>query len=267
MARLLARRGDAVAVTALSAASIASLRNDGFDARRLDLDLPETFSVLDDAHTVLLCPAPSDPSDDGHRRVYGEGVPRLAAALAARPSLPRVVYTSSTAVYGDAAAGLVDETSPVDPSQPRAAAILVGEKAVLAPPLRGIVLRLGGLYGPERNRLAALESGTLPPARPDDIANLIHVDDAAAAAVLLLDRGLPGQIYLGVDDAPTPRAQMYAWLAEQAGVTPPAGTADPGPRRGGPKRCSNRKLVALGFAFRFPTFRDGYRDLLAARPR
>ncbi len=263
-ARLLRERGCSVITTAVSDASLESLRRKGFDARRLDLESPETFSVIADATAVVLCPAPSDSSEDGYRRLYGEGIPRLAAYLAARPQPPRVVYTSSSSVYREASGEWVDESGAVDRERAKPAALLTAEDAVLAPPLAGVVLRLAGIYGPERNRIAALLSGTLqlPPA--GEVANQIHIDDAAKAAIFLLERGAPGEIYLGVDSAPTPRAEFYAWLAEKVGTHAPApGDASAG-GRGGNKQCSNKKLLGLGFTFSHPSFRDGYRDLVAA---
>ena len=263
--------GFSVVTTAVSDTSLERLRSEGFEAQRLDLDRPDTYFSVADAACLVVCPAPSDSSDDGYARLYGAGLPRLCAWLAERRPVPRVLYTSSTSVIRETGGDWVDESAAFDDSRPKPAALLAAETAVMAAPLAGTVLRLAGIYGPERNRLASLETGTLATPSPDDIANIIHVDDAAAAAVFLLQRGSPGEVYLGVDCAPTPRTELYAWLATEAGITVPrVATASIPERRGGQKRCSNRKLLSLGFMFTNPSYRHGYREILEAyrnRPR
>lgn len=265
VATLLRERGSAVTATARSQATIASLRADGLDVLRVDLNEPETFLPLENARAVILCPAPSDASDEGYERIYGRGIPRLCEFLASVPRPPLVLYTSSTSVYPSQEGAWVTEESPVDGARPRPRALLRAEAAVSGLPLLGIVLRLAGIYGPGRNRISALLSGTAPFSPPGDVANLIHVDDAAAAAVFLLERGAPGETYIGVDSAPVPRADFYAWLAAEIGARLPArDDAGPAKARGGPKRCSNRKLLSLGFSLRYPSYRDGYRALIAS---
>jgi len=265
--RIASRLRDAgclVTTTSLSDASVERLRSDGFDARRLDLERSETFFAIADATDIVICPAPSDSGEEGYKRLYGAGIPRLCAWLAERRPLPRVVYTSSTSVHSGLAGDWLDESAPVELGRPKPAALAAAEAAVMAAPLSGTVLRLAGIYGAERNRLHALETGTLAAPAPTDIANIIHVDDAAAAAVFLLQRGNAGEAYLGVDCAPTPRSELYAWLSAETGLPAPVAGAPSPASHGGPKRCSNRKLLSLGFTFTHPSYRHGYRPLLAA---
>jgi hypothetical protein len=73
----------------------------------------------------------------------------------------------------------------------------------------------------------------------------------------------PASIYIGVDDEPADRRAVVEWMAQRLGVATPPATAGgaPSPARG--KRCSNRALRASGYRFRFPTFREGYADVLS----
>jgi hypothetical protein len=100
---------------------------------------------------------------------------------------------------------------------------------------------------------------------PEDIryTNRIHRDDAAGAMVHLTTmNATPEPAYIGVDSDPADLGSVLRFLAAELDVPePPVG--DAGPARGGNKRCRNDLLLGTGFGFTFPSFRDGYRDILA----
>ena len=129
-----------------------------------------------------------------------------------------------------------------------------------------VVLRLGGIYGPGRTRLIdQVRGGTaVAPAEPR-YTNRIHRDDAAAAIVHLCTMAAdPGPVYLGVDNDPAELGEVQRFLAAELGLPRPASAAVCGePSRGGNKRCSNALLRSTGFEFTYPTFREGYRAILA----
>ena len=133
--------------------------------------------------------------------------------------------------------------------------------------LQGLVVRLGGIYGPGRNRLALLlkESG-VPQMTENKFVNRIRVQDAASAIELLLKNGNPGEVYLAVDDEPTSEDEFYLWFSQlklQGSCQPLAGLTE-GRLLPTGKKCSNRKLKSLGWRLGYPTFREGYADLLKA---
>ena len=138
----------------------------------------------------------------------------------------------------------------------------------------GVVLRLGGIYGPGRDRtVRRIAGGVARCPEPGRYGNRIHRDDAARAVRHLLTLDQPADLYLGVDRDPAPLREVYGWVAEQLGVPDPCqGTAseEPAPgRRVGPgrrsnKRCSSRRLEEAGFQFDYPTFRQGYADFIRA---
>ena len=194
--------------------------------------------------------------------VYRDGLARLLDHVTARDgTAPRVVFLSSTTVYGDAGGAWVDETTPVEPGSATGELIAEAEQLLLGAPVDGVVLRLAGIYGPGRTRqIEQVRAGEVVRPDPPVHGNRIHRDDAARALVHLLTLDAVEPIYLGVDHAPVDRGEVVAWLALELGLPePPSG---PAPSRGGDKRCRNDRLVASGFVFRYPTYVEGYRAVL-----
>jgi nucleoside-diphosphate-sugar epimerase len=101
--------------------------------------------------------------------------------------------------------------------------------------------------------------------RGERVLNMIHRDDVIGACIAALRQGVPGETYNVVDDAPVTQREFFTWLAQATNrplppASPSGSTA--GRRRGlTHKRVSNRKLKeALNYAFKYPTFREGYAE-------
>jgi nucleoside-diphosphate-sugar epimerase len=239
---------------------------DGVIGLSIDMGQPFALPALPPLDGVVLSAASSGYGPEAYRLAYETVPAHLIAALRALPSLPRrVVYTSSTGVYAQTGGAYVDEDTPAQPTSFSGLSLKAGEDALLGSGLPVTVLRLGGIYGPGRARLIEeVRDGTAgyDPAKPHWSA-LIHVEDCAGALAHLLAHPDPAPVYLGVDHAPTLRSDIMIWLAEQLG-TDPAALVKPGlesPRRGN-KRPSNARLLASGYCFRYPTFREGFGALL-----
>jgi nucleoside-diphosphate-sugar epimerase len=145
--------------------------------------------------------------------------------------------------------------------------VLEGERLLLGSPFPATVLRLGGIYGPGRTRLIERVRRGLAvcPDGPPLYTNRIHRDDCAGALHHLMNVDQPDQIYIGVDHEPAEQCEILRWLAAQLGVSPPGVEPPSGSevrRHQSNKRCSNAKLMASGYIFRYPAFRDGYMALL-----
>ena len=100
--------------------------------------------------------------------------------------------------------------------------------------------------------------------------NMIHRDDVIGCIMAALERGRPGEIYNAVDDEPVTQRDFLAWLANRLNrpMPPPVPEDVEATRKRGVthKRISNQKLKReLEYAFRYPTFREGYVAELAAR--
>lgn len=190
-------------------------------------------------------------------RVRREATLNLIAA-AASAGVRRVVAQGIAFSYAPGE-GLAGETEPF---REEARGAHATDEAVLGSMGEGVVARYGYFYGPgtwywpDGQAGDALRGGVLRvPSEGEE--SLVHVDDAAAATALLVERGRPGA-YNVVDDDPAPRLAWMSALASAAGAPPP-GEAEPAgpPRRG----ASSAKIAEeLGWRPRFPSWRDGFRE-------
>jgi len=233
-----------------------------------DLGSPNLPVIPADTTAVVIAVAADNPSEEAYRAAYVRGVAHVLDALERDGVTPeRVLFVSSTAVYGDAAGGWVDEATDPNPGGFSGKVMLEAEDLLhsrLSGTSATTALRLGGIYGPGRTRLIdQVRSGSA--VIPEDVryTNRIHRDDAAAAIVHLATMAdAPAPVYVGVDDEPADLGAVLRFLASELGLPQPQ-AGDAGPARGGNKRCRNDLLRSTGFNFTFPTFREGYRDVIA----
>jgi nucleoside-diphosphate-sugar epimerase len=134
------------------------------------------------------------------------------------------------------------------------------------------VARFAGLYGPDRYRLERYLDGPVT----EGYLNMVHCEDAAGAVRFLLEHDGPPEVTLVVDDEPVDKWAFADWLADQCGVDrPPKRTKEERLADGDlsaaaerriltSKRCSNDRLRASGYEFRYPTYREGYRGAVEA---
>ncbi len=235
-----------------------------------DLADPRTLEPLPEVDAVVYAAAADSSTDEAYRRAYVDGLRHLLAARALQEHPPqRILFVSSTAVYAQNDGEWIDEGSPAEAADFRGLRLREGEdllRAATPAATATIVLRLSGIYGPGRTRLIDLvRSGraTYPPG-PPRYANRIHRDDAAEALAHLLRLPAPAPLYLGTDDAPADLAEVLTFLAVELGAPLPqlAEAPSPGGVERASKRCSNARLKTTAYSFRYPTYREGYGDLL-----
>jgi nucleoside-diphosphate-sugar epimerase len=235
-----------------------------------DVTNPASLRALPTAETVLYAVGYDRSGGQTIAQVYVEGLANVLAALA--NDAERIVYISSTGVYGQSHGEWVDENSPCLPVREGGEACLAAERQLQNHPLgrRVAILRLGGIYGPGRiPRRSELEAGRPILAPAEGFLNLIHVDDAAKIVRLADARaGLPC-LYNVTDGQPVLRKDYFDELTRLAGAPAPRfekpPPSDPRAERAvSDKRVSNDKLLAeLQPAFAFPSYRDGLATILA----
>ncbi|MGY6635045.1 MAG: SDR family oxidoreductase [Alkalilacustris sp.] len=222
--------------------------------------------------THLLASAPPDP-EAGDPVLAG-----LAPMLERARHLRWMGYLSTTGVYGDHAGGWVDETTPVTPGSPRAAARVTAEagwrRVAEAAGVPLTVFRLAGIYGPGRSPFARLRDGSARAiVKPGQVFSRIHVDDIAAAVAAAMDRPEAVGLVNLADDLPAPPEEVLWHAADLLGVPRPPGVpyaeADLSPMArsfyADCRRVRNTRLKeALGLRLIHPDYRSGLAATLAA---
>jgi len=233
---------------------------DGVLGVRADLtDAASLRAIPDDVERVVFSASPGGRTEEAYSAIYLDGLSNLLDAVSGR-AVDRLLFTASTAVYGQDDGAWVDEASPTEPTRFSGEILLKAEARLAAASLDTASLRLAGIYGPGRTwlvrRVANREATVAPPDSPPRYGNRIHRDDCAGALAHLLDLDAIEPVYVGVDDAPAPLAEVHAYVAELLGVTLPEG--DTGAGRGGNKRCRATALKASGWTPQVPSYREGY---------
>lgn len=219
--------------------------------------------IAADTSIVVIATAASERSEAGYRAAYLDAVGNVLDALDRDGVHPdRVIFVSSTAVYGDHG-GWVDERTPAQPTTAAVRVLLEAEELLHSRRPDAIVLRLSGIYGPGRTRLIdRVKGGTARIPAVEHYTNRIHRDDAAEAIVHLTTRVQSlERVYVGSDDEPVELGEVLGFLAAELGRELPP--ADDHSVSAVAKRCSNALLRGTGFEFAFPSFREGYRAVLA----
>jgi nucleoside-diphosphate-sugar epimerase len=233
-----------------------------------DVTQPCSMVKLPTVDTVLYSVGFDRTAGQSIRQVYVEG---LANTLAALPSATgKFIYVSSTGVYAQDDGSWVDEQSPCEPEREGGKACLAAEQLLQAHPLgtRSIILRMAGLYGPDRIPFQReLRAGTPLAVSVDGYLNLIHIDDAASV-VLAADRvAKPPATYTVSDGQPVVRRDYYEHLAGLLGAPSPTFTAPAADRRSDRastnKRVSNQRMLKeLGVTLAHPSYREGLQAIL-----
>lgn len=280
LAEQLDARGHAVTGVRRSDAGLDAVDAVGADveAVRADATDPESLSALPDADAVVFAASSGGRGADAARDVYVDGLANVVDEYGSRASPPeRLVYTSSTGVYGDHDGGWVDEETPVEPTTEKtrvlAEAERIATKRAAEAGIDGTVVRFAGLYGPDRYRLERYVEGPVTAG----YLNMVHRDDAAGSIRHLLEADRArDRVVLVVDDEPVDKHVFADWLADACGITRPEKLSKEERIAGGDlsaaaerrirtsKRCSNALLCDLGYEFVHSTFRSGYRDAVRA---
>jgi nucleoside-diphosphate-sugar epimerase len=150
---------------------------------------------------------------------HGAQDPRLARALATLRAR-RIVYVSTTGVYGDCQGAQIDETRAVNPESARAKRRVAAERLLRAKPAQwSIRLRVPGIYAKDRLPLERIGRGTPALAFEDDsYSNHIHADDLARILWLALFRGKPHRAYNTVDNANLKMGEWFDLVADAHGL-------------------------------------------------
>jgi nucleoside-diphosphate-sugar epimerase len=239
-----------------------------------DLDQPATLQALGGVADLVLHLAP--PGESGER---DQRSANLIEALSARPP-ERLVYISTSGVYGDCGGAWVDEEWPLAPKNLRAVRRVDAERSLLGWGKQcGVVvaiLRVPGIYAAERLPVAQLKRGAPVLRAEDDVyTNHIHADDLAAICQAALARAAGGRAYNASDDSEIKMGDYFDLVADRARLPRPPRVARAAAEAGAiaeglmsfmreSRRLSNTRMKAeLGVRLRYPSVFEGVPPVVA----
>jgi len=237
----------------------------GVRGERLDLSLSDpladpgaALAVPPGAIVVSMAPPGGDPAGE------------IRALLALARDAARLVYISSTGVYGPGHGAWVDETWPVAPVTESGRARAAAEAALAGAAVPWVALRAAGIYGPGRGLVDRIRAGTYR-VIGDGASRVsrIHLADLVAAILAAAGSSAAGAINVA-DDDPAPIGEVADAVAARLGLPPPprvpaaAVSAEVAGMLTADRRIANRRLrEELGVALRYPSWRDGLEAELA----
>lgn len=239
-----------------------------FTGYNVDLLKADSWPLIDpETDLVLFTPVPATRDVTGYERGYLQVAHRLIDTLKIScPRLKRLIYVSSSAVLGGSEGQLVNETATLAPARPTAQVLADTETLLAASGLPLTILRASGIYGPGRTRLIdQVRSASAQLPTQSHWTNRIHRDDLAQAIVHVASLGQKAEaLYLATDSEPAQLADVYLFLAKELGSEiPELATEPPASRNASDRRLNNARLLASGFIPRFPSYREGYKSILA----
>ncbi len=237
--------------------SAARLSGKPYSIRVLDVSQRgEVGKYAGSFDAVIHCASSRGGDAEAYRQIYLNGARHLLENF----RKAKILFTSSTSVYAQRDGSWVTEESETKPLRETSRILLEVENLILEK--RGIVVRLAGIYGPQRSALLSKflnGTATIDP-QSDRFVNQVHRDDIALALFLLLNREAQEslQIYNVVDDQPILQSECYRWLAQRLNRPLPPIRKSEQPRKRGDtnKRVNNAKLHQLGWTSDYPTFGD-----------
>jgi nucleoside-diphosphate-sugar epimerase len=250
---------------------LALLRASGITPLLGDLDQPATLRRLAGlaARVLHLAPPPNQGATDPRTR-------HLLSALARGTESIRLIYASTTGVYGDAGGALFDETRPVAPASDRGRRRVDAERQLRqrgrSARLHATILRIPGIYAPDRpggHPRERLLRGTPVLLPEDDVhTNHIHADDLARSTLAALWRGRPQRVVHACDDTELRMGDYFDLAADLAGLPRPPRISRAQAQVQLPpmllsfmsesRRLINRRLkTELRVQLRYPHVRDG----------
>jgi nucleoside-diphosphate-sugar epimerase len=206
--------------------------------------------------------------DSAYYQAYVLGLKNLLQTLQGQ-TIKRFFFISSSSVFGQNDGEVVNESSPTHDNSFSTKRLLEGEAIALESDFPSTVVRFGGIYGPGRTHLIDLVRTGKSHCMEDVWSNRIHSTDCAGLLTHLfnLNESHPESLeslYVGVDNQPTLACEVYEWLADELSMpeVEHKEASENARLMRSNKRISNAKIRATGYEFRYPTYKEGYLELI-----
>jgi nucleoside-diphosphate-sugar epimerase len=241
-----------VFITTTDEKKVETLKAYGNDVLVLNPHQEHLFQEwIDRSDAIIVMIAPKNSQN--YKASYLDTAQKISQALEHRKRPLHLIYTSSTSVYEGLTNESVTEDLSLHPSSENPNILLETEKCYMGAKAKSCILRLGGIYGPERtleNRTRYI-SGKEMDGTGEELTNHIHQEDIVRAILFCLENSLTG-IYNLVNDEHPKRKTLYSDLCHAMNIPPPTWSLISSKKSG--YLVSNQKIKDAGFIFFQPTF-------------
>jgi|MEHZ01.4.fsa_nt_MEHZ011219110.1_52 nucleoside-diphosphate-sugar epimerase len=214
---------------------------------------------------LLICLTPDARNAEAYEQSYLKPVQAICASAQKWAPQCHLIFVSSTSVYAQDSGELIDEQSAAEPMRDTAKVLVQAEHEITQSNNPWSIVRFSGIYGPDRERLLAKVSNAQF-AEPENASwtNRIHSEDCAGVLAHLLENTNTSTdgagLLVATDNESALNTEVEKWLAGEMGIEYPDFDTEDVLVRG--KRCSNRSLLESGYKFLYPSYREGYRELI-----
>jgi nucleoside-diphosphate-sugar epimerase len=237
----------------------------GMQTIQADVAKLKTLSQLDkiNPNFIIYCVSAGGQSDRQYKEAYVMGLKNILLTQADNQRLQHVFFVSSTRVYGQNSAEVLDENIPAIPADFGGERLLEAENLLKHMPCKSTSMRLSGIYGNGRLYLVTMAKDISKWPLDNHWSNRIHRDDAAGFIAFAVEKAAKNEIlencYIVTDDMPTQQYEVLTWLANQQKIdTSNIKT----PAVHGGKRLDNQRMRNTGFELQYPNYQAGYRHIL-----
>lgn len=221
-----------------------------FDAEQLPFSPEVAYIIL----------TPSARSAQAYRETYIDGTRNILAALG--DNTQRLIFVSSSSVYGQQNGQWVDELTPAETEKFNGSILLEAEALVAHRGIENCAVRFAGIYGPGRDRLLnkVRQGSASYLTNPPHYTNRIHVDDCVGFLSHLATLSELATCYIGCDSNPATQQTVYQWLSQQLNSTAPQAVENKDQQQG--KRLSNKRMLDSGYNLKYESYESGYQSLI-----
>ena len=210
-----------------------------------------TADDIPDIDYAFFLLAPNSFNEENYRRTYIDSLLSFCNIMKQK-KVKKVIFSSSTSMYEHTDGCIVNEETNVDPQKFPGKIMLEAESILKENCDNPIIARLSGIYGKERGDIYKTLENV---ANPLFYSNRIHQEDACNALFYLMKKCKTPETIIITDSNPEQYKNIASWLNIEPKI-------NPNPKRFSNKRLSNAKLIATGFKFKYPSYKEGLSDII-----